>query len=412
MPSRRIRLRRPDAVRTDDDDFARLHIAQIGGPDQVHGAGLGANHPGVAEAADGERSEAVRIARTDQAILRHHHQRKGAPHLRNCFDDGGFGTFGLGSGEKVHDDFRVAVRLEYRAVTHQRVPNLAGVHEVAVVRDRQLPVHAVDDDGLRVGEPAFAGRGIADVADRERSRQPRQALAVERLVDVSHCLGDADLYAVGGGDAGAFLTAMLQRVETEVREIRGLRMAEDPEHSTLFPELIHHQRAPSGPRLRRTLSVRLHAIARARSKWRSTPVDHICSESARDSSSTPRPSMATRIRSPPTVPIEAAGTPAAAARASRSCKPLEDTDTITRDADSPNRVATSTYGRSAETPGTSTTAPCPASKQHSASAIAKPPSEQSCAERITPAPIPSTRSRCSAASRARSKAGGVPFTIR
>ena len=47
--------------------------------------------------------------------------------------------------------------------------------------------------------------------------------------------------AVGGGDAGALLPAMLQRIEAEVGEIRGLGVAEDPEHAAFFLELVEHR---------------------------------------------------------------------------------------------------------------------------------------------------------------------------
>ena len=59
--------------------------------------------------------------------------------------------------------------------------------------------------------------------------------------------------------------------------------------------------------------------------------------------------------------------------------------------------------------GTSISAPMPPeSKQLSASVTASPPSEQSCADSSRPLPARSTSSRCSAASAARSSAGGRP----
>ena len=66
--------------------------------------------------------------------------------------------------------------------------------------------------------------------------------------------------------------------------------------------------------------------------------------------------------------------------------------------------------RAASTAGTSTSAPNAVSKQHSASVTARPPSAQSCADRIRPLATPSTSTRCSAASRSRSSSGGTPRT--
>ena len=44
--------------------------------------------------------------------------------------------------------------------------------------------------------------------------------------------------AVGRDDARRFLPAMLQRVQPEVREVGGLRMAVDAEHAALFMEAV------------------------------------------------------------------------------------------------------------------------------------------------------------------------------
>ena len=46
--------------------------------------------------------------------------------------------------------------------------------------------------------------------------------------------------AVGCGDAGALLPTMLQRIEAEIGQIRGLFVAEDPEHAAFFLEFVEH----------------------------------------------------------------------------------------------------------------------------------------------------------------------------
>jgi len=46
--------------------------------------------------------------------------------------------------------------------------------------------------------------------------------------------------AVARGDAGAFLSTMLQGVKTEVRQVRGLGMPVDREDAALFMELVEH----------------------------------------------------------------------------------------------------------------------------------------------------------------------------
>ena len=75
-------------------------------------------------------------------------------------------------------------------------------------------------------------------------------------------------------------------------------------------------------------------------------------------------------------------------------------------------VATADAGAAATWPGRSTVSPMPpVSNAHSASVTARPPSEQSCAERSSPAAARVGQQRDAArASRARSSRGGCPAT--
>ena len=127
-----------------------------------------------------------------------------------------------------------------------------------------------------------------------------------------------------------------------------------------------------------------------------------------------RPRSAARL--PPVSPMTRAGTP-------RRRRPLPAprrrssavAETTTRDADSPNSAAASLsrgVARHVDARRSTTSAPMPpVSKQHSASVTARPPSEQSCADRMSR----SSRQRrpAAAAARARasrSSAGGTPRT--
>ena len=80
-------------------------------------------------------------------------------------------------------------------------------------------------------------------------------------------------------------------------------------------------------------------------KWRDNPVAQACSASASGTSMTGAPSTAMRHLAPPVRPIARAGTPAAAARASRSPARLSASDTMTREAVSPNSVPASATSR-------------------------------------------------------------------
>ena len=139
----------------------------------------------------------------------------------------------LRSRVEVQDDFGVAAGLEDRSVADQLVAQLAGVDEVAVVADGDLAVGAVDEERLRVLELALAGGRVAGVPDRDVAGKRLERLLVERFGDLAHRARDAELLAVGGGDAGALLSAMLKRVEAEVGEIGRLGVPEDPEDAAL-----------------------------------------------------------------------------------------------------------------------------------------------------------------------------------
>ena len=56
---RRKRLDRPEPAVADDEELAGLDVAHVLRADQVEGARLGADDPGVAEAAERERPEPV-----------------------------------------------------------------------------------------------------------------------------------------------------------------------------------------------------------------------------------------------------------------------------------------------------------------------------------------------------------------
>ena len=144
------------------------HVALVGRADQIHRAGFRADHVGVAEAAERERAEAVRIADGDQPVLRQHHQRERALHLRHRFDDRVLDAARLRSRVEVQDHFGVAVRLEDRSLLHEIVAQLARVDDVAVVAERDLAVRAVDQDRLRVEQLALA-RPSSSARGRSRS---------------------------------------------------------------------------------------------------------------------------------------------------------------------------------------------------------------------------------------------------
>ena len=140
----------------------------------------------------------------------------------------------------MQHDFRVAARLEDGAPPDEVVAQLARVDEIAVVANRDLPMRTVDEDGLSVRELALAGRRVAHVADCRRSGQLGQRFAVEGIGDVAHRARHTHLLGVGRRNPRAFLSAVLQRVQPEIRHVGRLGMSEDAEDAALVFELVWH----------------------------------------------------------------------------------------------------------------------------------------------------------------------------
>ena len=74
---------------------------------------------------------------------------------------------------------------------HQLVAQLGGVHQVAVVADAELAVRALDEQRLRVLDPARAGGRVADVADGDVAGQRGELGLVEDVGDLAHARATA-----------------------------------------------------------------------------------------------------------------------------------------------------------------------------------------------------------------------------
>ena len=155
----------------DDQHLARLDVAHVGRANQIHRARFRADDERVAEPAERERPEPVRIANRNQPIPGQHHERERALHLRRptrrwrprrfaAFDRAyRCSTTSVSLLDWKIDPWRRARRAARRALT--RLP---------LWQMLDLAVRAVDQKRLRVRQPALARRRIADVPDGQRAR--------------------------------------------------------------------------------------------------------------------------------------------------------------------------------------------------------------------------------------------------
>jgi len=95
----------------------------------------------------------------------------------------------------------------------------------------------VREKGLRLVNRHLARRRIADVTNRTRATQAIEVLLIERVRDVSHLAFLPEFSAVRRDDAARLLPAVLQRIQTQVSQARGLGVTVNSEDATLFSQL-------------------------------------------------------------------------------------------------------------------------------------------------------------------------------
>ncbi len=227
----------PRAALAEDAELARRHLALVHRADEVEGAALGGDDVRVVEAAEAERPEAVRIARRDHPVLREKHEREGAAHLRKRLHDHLLDRAGAAAGDEMEDDLAVGGAPEDRPVELHLATQLDRVHEVAVVRDGDLADLAVDEHRLDVRRAREARRRVAVMPDAHAPPEPLERLLVVHLRDETEVAVLVDTLAVGGDDARAFLSAVLERVEAEVRHLGGVIGPLASEYRAFFLEL-------------------------------------------------------------------------------------------------------------------------------------------------------------------------------
>ncbi len=195
----------------DDNDFTRFHVADEFGVNQVERGGFAGKHIStVGRAANGQRTETMRVARADQFLFRHDNQGIRAfdaaqrLHQRICH------ATHRRLREHHDDDFAVHGGLENETAIFKFIAERGGVRQIAVVRDGDLAACAVHRQRLGVAKIRGAGRRVARVADGAVADEVMQDFRVaEDLRHEAHAVMLVKLSLVAGDDAGAFLTAML-----------------------------------------------------------------------------------------------------------------------------------------------------------------------------------------------------------
>ena len=138
----------------------------------------------------------------------------------------------------MQNHFRIAGGLEDRPVFLQIAPQFNRIRQIAVMRNRYLPLAAGDRKRLCVPQRRVAGGRVPRMSNRQITRQLVQNGRCKDIRDMSHAADAMDLASVAGGNTGALLPPMLQRMQPQIRQVGSLRMPEDCENATLLVQLV------------------------------------------------------------------------------------------------------------------------------------------------------------------------------
>ena len=105
--------------------------------------------------------------------------------------------------------------------------------------DREAAALEFGEERLHVAQDGLAGGRVADMPDRREAFEALDGGAVGKAVadEAELALGVEDA-PVEGDDAGRLLAAMLERVQAERGDRRGVRMAEDAEDAAFLAQRV------------------------------------------------------------------------------------------------------------------------------------------------------------------------------
>src|SRR5688500_2676615 len=234
---------RPNAVRVDGDYFTPLHFTLDRRAEQIERAALGSEDCRITELSHHQRSPAARVARSEKSIPDCHDEAVGAFDSAESVSELFLGLYRSRLGQPVDENFRVHRRREDRAAVLELVPQLRRVDQVSVWRDSNVAVPEPSEDRLRILDRRCARRAVPRVTDGNVSGQAAYVGPLAAFRHEAHALdGSGSRSGVDRDDSLRFLTAMLQRVETEMRNLRRVLMAEYSEDSAHVSERLRRWR--------------------------------------------------------------------------------------------------------------------------------------------------------------------------
>ncbi len=244
--ARALRLERHGGAQAgvvDGHHLAGEHVADELGPDDVEGAGLGRQDPGVSDPSQHQRAHAQGVAHADQPVggQRQEGERAfdAAQRVLEAFGDGAM----EGPGHQMQHRLGVRGGVEQRAALDQFALDLQGVGEIAVMRDGDAAHGEVAMKGLHVAQGGMAlgpGGRVADMADAGAAGELLHGLGGSEVV--AHVAEFLDHVEAAGfvmrDDAPGLLAAMLERVQAQRHEVGGVAGPVDAEQAAFLAQLV------------------------------------------------------------------------------------------------------------------------------------------------------------------------------
>lgn len=140
----------------------------------------------------------------------------------------------------MDDDFAIDGGLEDGALGFEFFSELRGVGEVAVVRNGQSAFGAIRGERLRVINGGGAGGGIASMANGNVAVEIAHHLRGEHIFHQAHTSVDKKLFAIAGGDPGAFLSAVLKCVVPVIGHLGSVGLPVDAKDAAVVFRIVWH----------------------------------------------------------------------------------------------------------------------------------------------------------------------------
>ncbi len=191
----------------------------------VERTGLGRDDCRLVERAEHQWSPAAWVTRGQHRGPHGDHETVRALHSLQCIGELVRGDLGRRHGQPMDEYFGIHRRAEDRAALLEREAQLGGVRDVAVVRERNVPPPKSRQRGLRVLDRGRSGCAIAGVADRDVTRDDSSAFTQSVGDESERPIRVGLPFVIDDNEAGRFLSAMLQRIQAESRELDGVRMS-------------------------------------------------------------------------------------------------------------------------------------------------------------------------------------------